>query len=123
MDTMSENRTFQDKFMLRLPDGMRERIKAEADKAGRSMNAEIVYQLENAYAHADLDAAQSELTNELRQRFDSLPAEERERQLAWLKSVPPLSPDAPNSIDRILQTVEALRDEVADLKKELKGRG
>ena len=31
-----------DKFMLRLPDGMRDRIKAQADFNGRSMNAEIV---------------------------------------------------------------------------------
>ena len=31
-----------DKFMLRLPDGMRDRIKAAADANGRSMNAEIV---------------------------------------------------------------------------------
>ncbi|SFN84375.1 Arc-like DNA binding domain-containing protein [Thioclava dalianensis] len=41
-----ENRTLNDKFMLRLPDGMRERIKVIADKNGRSMNAEIVELLE-----------------------------------------------------------------------------
>lgn len=44
-----EARTLQDKFMLRLPDGMRDRIKAEADKHGRSMNAEIVSALEEKY--------------------------------------------------------------------------
>lgn len=38
-----------DKFMLRLPDGMRERIKAAADRHNRSMNAEIVATLEEAY--------------------------------------------------------------------------
>lgn len=38
-----------DKFMLRLPDGMRERIKAAADASGRSMNAEIVATLEEKY--------------------------------------------------------------------------
>ncbi len=44
MDTMtdSEKRTLKDQFMLRLPDGMRGRIKAQADFNGRSMNAEIV---------------------------------------------------------------------------------
>ena len=36
-----------DKFMLRLPDGMRERIKAKADRAGMSMNEAIVYCLES----------------------------------------------------------------------------
>lgn len=35
----------QDKFIVRLPDGMRERIKAKADENGRSMNAEIVARL------------------------------------------------------------------------------
>lgn len=35
-----------DKFMLRLPDGMRERVASEALKNKRSMNAEIVARLE-----------------------------------------------------------------------------
>lgn len=37
-----ENRTLSDKFMLRLPDGMRDQIKTSANNNGRSMNAEIV---------------------------------------------------------------------------------
>jgi hypothetical protein len=39
----------QDKYVLRLPDGMRDRIKAFADKNNRSMNAEIIATLERAY--------------------------------------------------------------------------
>jgi predicted HicB family RNase H-like nuclease len=35
-----------DQFVLRLPEGMRERIKADADANNRSMNAEIVSRLE-----------------------------------------------------------------------------
>lgn len=42
------SRTLQDKFMLRLPEGMRGRIKEEAERNCRSMNAEIVYHLQNA---------------------------------------------------------------------------
>lgn len=38
-----------DKFMLRLPDGLRDRIKEKADSNGRSMNAEIVQLLEREY--------------------------------------------------------------------------
>jgi len=38
-----------DKFMLRLPEGMRDRIKASADNNNRSMNAEIVSALEEKY--------------------------------------------------------------------------
>jgi plasmid stability protein len=41
-----QNRTLQDKFMLRFPDGMRDRIKEAAAENGRSMNAEIVYRLQ-----------------------------------------------------------------------------
>ena len=37
-----------DKFMLRLPEGMRDRISEEARKSGRSMNAEIVHRLANS---------------------------------------------------------------------------
>lgn len=44
-----ENRSFTDKFMLRLPDGMRDRIKSAADLNGRSMNAEIIATLDEKY--------------------------------------------------------------------------
>lgn len=39
----------QDKFMLRLPDGMRERIKVKAERAGMSMNEAIVWCLEQHF--------------------------------------------------------------------------
>ncbi len=38
-----------DKFMLRFPEGMRDRIKAEAERNGRSMNAEIIARLEESF--------------------------------------------------------------------------
>ena len=46
---MSENRKLSDQYMLRLPDGMRDRIKFAAAENGRSMNAEIVATLEDKY--------------------------------------------------------------------------
>lgn len=39
-----------DQFSLRFPDGMRSLVKEIADQNGRSMNAEIIYQLERAYS-------------------------------------------------------------------------
>ncbi|WP_454745175.1 Arc family DNA-binding protein [Ciceribacter selenitireducens] len=42
------NRAWKDQYMLRFPDGMRERLKEEAVKSGRSMNAEIVHRLANS---------------------------------------------------------------------------
>ncbi|RVG88718.1 Arc family DNA-binding protein [Sinorhizobium meliloti] len=41
----------QDQFMMRLPKGMRDRIKAEAEKNNRSMNSEIVSRLERSCGH------------------------------------------------------------------------
>tara|TARA_R100001230_G_C5688124_1_gene199030 strand:+ start:1362 stop:1721 length:360 start_codon:yes stop_codon:yes gene_type:complete len=41
----------QDKFMLRLPDGMRDKLKEAAMAAGRSMNAEIAHRLEASFDH------------------------------------------------------------------------
>lgn len=44
-----QNRTLSDKFMLRFPDGMRDRIKRAAEANNRSMNAEIISTLDDAY--------------------------------------------------------------------------
>jgi hypothetical protein len=41
-----------DRFMLRLPEGMRERIRSEAAKNRRSMNSEVVFHLERAFRGA-----------------------------------------------------------------------
>lgn len=43
-----QNRTMKDMFNLRLPTGLRDRIKEEAASNRRSMNAEIIYHLEKA---------------------------------------------------------------------------
>lgn len=39
----------QDQFMVRFPEGMRDRIKAAAEASNRSMNAEIVAALEELF--------------------------------------------------------------------------
>ncbi len=58
MDTMSEeNRALTDKFMLRLPDGMRDRLKHEAVLNKRSLNAEIIARLEQTLTEQDADPA------------------------------------------------------------------
>lgn len=48
-----------DKFMLRLPDGMRDLIAASAKKNNRSMNSEIVARLDSTFEQHALDAIQS----------------------------------------------------------------
>ncbi|MGI3128223.1 Arc family DNA-binding protein [Nitratireductor sp. PBL-C9] len=54
---MAENRSKSDGFMLRFPDGMRGRIKAAAEANNRSMNAEIIATLEEAYPENEFDLA------------------------------------------------------------------
>lgn len=49
--TISTNRD-SDRFMLRLPDGMRDQIREEAERNGRSMNAEIVERLERSFVES-----------------------------------------------------------------------
>ena len=44
--------------MVRLPDGMRERIKGAAERNGRSMNAEMVQRLEQSF---EVDVPDSDL--------------------------------------------------------------
>lgn len=42
-------------FMLRLPQGLHEKVMTEAEKNGRSMNSEIVSQLERCYQGRSLE--------------------------------------------------------------------
>lgn len=39
-----------DKFMLRFPDGMRDKIARAADSSDRSMNSEIIHRLESSFS-------------------------------------------------------------------------
>ncbi|NSY95784.1 Arc family DNA-binding protein [Agrobacterium tumefaciens] len=48
-----------DQYMLRLPAGMRDEIKASADANGRSMNAEIVARLNSHHSLRDQFAGQA----------------------------------------------------------------
>jgi predicted HicB family RNase H-like nuclease len=52
-----------EQFMLRLPDGMRQRIADFAEAFGRSMNAEIVLRLEASFRADDL--AEQKLVTDL----------------------------------------------------------
>lgn len=44
---------YLDKIMLRLPDGMRDQIKQVSAQNKRSMNSEIVFQLERIYGASE----------------------------------------------------------------------
>lgn len=53
-----------DQFALRLPDGMRDKIKASAEENGRSMNAEIVFALERYFAFQGIDISSEPFTRQ-----------------------------------------------------------
>lgn len=48
-----------DKFMLRMPEGMRDRLKAEAELNKRSMNAEILARIEATFDRPALDVSRA----------------------------------------------------------------
>ena len=52
-----QNRAFEDQYMVRFPEGMRDKVKEEAARNHRSMNAEIVFQLSRAYARDETQKA------------------------------------------------------------------
>jgi hypothetical protein len=43
-----------ERFQVRMPDGLRDRIREEAEKNNRSMNAEIVARLEGSFSQAEM---------------------------------------------------------------------
>jgi len=47
----------QEKYVVRLPTGMRETIRQEAARQCRSMNAEIIYRLSQAYSTPETQKA------------------------------------------------------------------
>ena len=61
-----------DKFVLRMPNGMRSRIEALASESHRSMNSEITIRLERSFVDTDLVARQSLLIQQLSARIQEL---------------------------------------------------
>lgn len=69
---------FLDKIIIRVPNGMRDRIKRAADSNNRSMNAELLVLLERTFpAETKLD----EYLQDVAGLIVKLPAEKREE--AW----------------------------------------
>lgn len=88
---LNGNSRTADKFVLRMPDGMRERIAEIAQKNHRSMNSEIVLHLEDLIDGAKLDLSDStSITATCMEEvhalhaFRKLPAEKRKAMLTLL---------------------------------------
>ena len=101
---MSEDtsRAWKDQYMLRLPDGMRDRIKEAAASNNRSMNAEIVARLEASFStplgilNQPMDPEASRLMSagaRLMSRLVSLPDEEFRTVVGIISGAPDSPPD------------------------------
>lgn len=66
-------RQLEEKFVVRLPDGMRERIALQARENTRSMNSEIVHRLETT---VELEAALDRALKIIDQLLAAAPASE-----------------------------------------------
>lgn len=79
-----------DKYVVRLPGGMRDKISREAKLANRSMNAEIVARLEASFVFIDHSAQLTQLSTALKAAERELELGERallaQRDISELKS-------------------------------------
>lgn len=84
----------QDKYIVRLPDGMRDRLKDEAAKNNRSMNAEIISRLEQTL-HPDFNGLDRKEVEALpRITFDlAIEAEQNAKSMRALIDILELSLD------------------------------
>lgn len=83
-----------DKFMLRLPDGLRERIAEVAKENGRSMNSEIVAVLEALYPAKDTVQEVLEMSRRLVGEIDAQ------------GDVPPKITELRDALARVVETLE-----------------
>lgn len=61
-----------DRIMIRLPDGMRERLAKAASELGRSVNAEVVARLEKSFEDDSANEALSDAVAEHEERIANL---------------------------------------------------
>lgn len=87
---MSKSRE-QDKFVLRLPDGLRNLISTLASKNRRSMNSEIINRLERSLISTDLCALQAQLIQQLSNRIVELETSTPESK-SMVSTTPPEEP-------------------------------
>lgn len=70
-----------DQFIVRLPDGMRDRIKAAAEANNRSMNAEVVASLEKEYPAPIKSTADAKTFFEMMEMIETAPTENERNRL------------------------------------------
>lgn len=100
----------QDKFMVRMPEGMRERIAEEAKANGRSMNAEIVARLEQSLPNVPLENRLLDhlMREKLRQCTIRIAGERALRAIGEMQRVAPDDPALiPETAEELVAFVES----------------
>lgn len=84
----------QERFIIRFPDGMRDKISALAKANGRSMNAEVISMVEASLSHGGKpllvvheNTAEADIIWELRDQMQHLQAEVRELRASLMKAI------------------------------------
>ncbi|MBF8791632.1 Arc family DNA-binding protein [Pseudomonas monteilii] len=95
--TATNSRT-ADKFVVRLPDGMREQVAEVARKNHRSMNSEIIDRLEQSLLSAQFEPARNA-------QLDSVNQEELRSELTRAYRI----------IDRLLQNAVPTQDDIQEV--------
>ncbi|MDW9854060.1 Arc family DNA-binding protein [Sinorhizobium meliloti] len=97
----------QDKYVLRLPDGMRDKLKAEAEQNGRSMNAEIVARLEESFFDAVRipPSLQRRMKDQAVLNGRTIPQEALET-LEFLYPEPPSADELLSTLDEFVERVQ-----------------
>lgn len=85
-----------DQFMVRFPDGLRDRIRSAAETNSRSMNAEIVYRLEASFTFMEAHHIKPAAEGSPSEALQVMPTEHR-----------------------LLHAIEALQTQLANLRAEL----
>ncbi|EKF41666.1 hypothetical protein NA8A_13654 [Nitratireductor indicus C115] len=133
---MAENRSKSDGFMLRFPDGLRDRIKEAARRHDRSMNAELIARitehdnLHQFWMTADSEIAkleaQASQAQELREEIEKLreKVEELRGQVAYQEGVTAAYRD---SLLVFAQRMKGSKEDgetlLKEIAKEIAGRG
>ncbi|KAB0566816.1 Arc family DNA-binding protein [Pseudomonas palleroniana] len=78
---MSNSRN-ADKFVVRLPDGLREKISSLATNNDRSMNSEIVNRLKRSIVVEELAEEQTKMIGILLRRIEELEADAKVKEVA-----------------------------------------
>ena len=102
----------QDRFIVRLPDGMRDRIKAAAEANNRSMNAEIVATLGEKYPEPVFD---SDDFAWLLLKLSSATPEQHQEMLKQVKRRLADATDDPQKIDRVHGALREIADEFVSI--------